>query len=94
MNIIDRLANIFCETTSVNIASKRSGLQPVDLQFLREKVGKPTTQVTLPSSEKNSTKSIDSNSMQHGTNNKLGANSISTKLLQDGMVSNRVIDFT
>ena len=74
MNIIDR--SVTCETTSVNIASKRSGLQPVDLQFLREKVGKPTTQVTLSSSDKFLTKSIDSNSMQHGTNNKLGANSI------------------
>ena len=59
VDIIDRSANIFCETTSVNIASKRSGLQPVDLQFLREKVGKPTTQVTLPSRGMVSNRVID-----------------------------------
>ena len=79
-----------CQHAATNIVSKSSGMTIKDRKDLRQKLGKPSTRVLLPSGDYHDTKNmIGSN--KHAKNNRLDTHEASE--VHPGMQSNLEIDW-
>ena len=91
--IMQSAKNVAAETTAVGLARTGAHRMSYDMKStMRDRAGKPSTNVILPNGDAFDTRYISASAGKHGTNNRLG--DAKEKAVHSGMLSNLKIDYS